>query len=133
LSRFLKKNVGSKLLGEVTQESEIRELVQKTARDLVVVTAQAGQATGYLRTAQGILGTAQYRGHTARVSILSILHGVRGVVHLHFEGTHRRGGAQQIVVSSVGRHSILHRIIEASEEAIFGIIRRTARPTGEVS
>ena len=25
--------------GEVTQESEIRELVQKTARDLVVVTA----------------------------------------------------------------------------------------------
>jgi hypothetical protein len=119
--------------GEVTQESEIRELVQKTARDPGGHCRQAGQPTGQPRAAEGIPDTAHYCGRTARVSILSILHAVRGVVQLPFEGTHHRGGAQQIVASSVGRHSVLHRIIEASEEAIFGIIRRTAKPTGEVS
>src|SRR6266404_2117993 len=31
--------------------------------------------------------------------------------------------ARQIVVSNSGRHSILRRVIEASEEAILGIIR----------
>jgi chemotaxis response regulator CheB len=37
------------IVGEATQESEIRELVEKTAADLVLVTAdKLDRATGYL-------------------------------------------------------------------------------------
>jgi len=42
--------------------------------------------------------------------------------------------ARQIGASSVAQHSILRRgFFKASEETIFGIIRGTAKPTGEVS
>jgi hypothetical protein len=153
LSRFLKKNVGSKLLGEVTQESEIRQLVQKTARDLVVVTAdKPGRRPAISELlkeflAPRISAVTPHENHAVcyatslgihadeiESSELRLLAALKRAVQIVSSSSVVVAAARQIVASSIGQHSILRRVFfKASEETIFGIIRGTAKPTGEVS
>jgi hypothetical protein len=152
LSRFLKKNVGSKLLGEVTQESEIRQLVQKTARDLVVVTAdKPGRRPAICELlkeflAPRISALTPHENHAVcygtslgidvgeiEFSEQKLLAALQRAVQIASSRSVVVSAARQIVASSIGEHSILRRVFfQASEETIFGIIG-TAKPTGEVS
>jgi hypothetical protein len=150
LSRFLKKNVGSKLLGEVTQESEIRQLVQKTARDLVVVTAdKPGRRPAICELlkeflAPHISAVTPHENHTVCYGTALGIHAdeIESSEHTLLAALKRTAqiassssvvvAAPQIVASSIGQHSI-RVFFKASEETIFGIIRGTAKPTGEVS
>lgn len=152
MSRFLKKNVGSKLLGEVTQESEIRKLVQKTARDLVVVTAdkpgrrsancellmeflapRISAVTPHENRAvcyETSLGIHVDEIESSEVRLLAALKRAAQIV----SSSSVVVATRQIGASSIGQRSVLRRgFFKASEETIFGIIRGTAKPTGEVS
>jgi hypothetical protein len=153
LSRFLKKNIGSKLLGEVTQESEIRKLVQKTARDLVVVTAdKPGRRSAICELlkeflAPRISAVTPHENHAVcygtslgihvdeiESSELRLLAALKRAAQIVSSSSVVVAAARLIGASSIGQRSVLRGVFfKASEETIFCIIRGTAKPTGEVS
>ena len=139
--------------GEVTQESEIRELVQKTARDLVAVTAdKPGRRRPICELLKEFLAprisavTLQENHAVCYGTSLGIhsdeiessehrlLAALKRAAQIASSSSVVVAAARQIGASSIGQHSILRGVFfKASEETIFGIIRGTAKPTGEVS
>ena len=139
-------------MGEVTQESEIRELVQKTVRDLVVVTAdKPGRRPAICELLQEFLAprifaVTPHENHAvcygtslgidvdeSEYSEDRLLAALKRPAQIASGSSVDAAAARQIVASSIGQHSLLRRVFfKASEETIFGIIG-TAKPTGEVS
>jgi hypothetical protein len=140
-------------LGEVTQESEIRELVQKTARDLVAVTAdKPGRRRPICELlkeflAPRISAVTLHENHAVcyGASLGIHAHEIESSEHRLLAALKRAAQTASSSASSWQRPDkselqVLGNIryfaeffFKASEETIFGIIRGTAKPTGEVS